>query len=73
MALILTREHSRVAHGLFMLALIPLNDSVFLIEAAMVVIGCGLGLIPGRSTPSLSPTPQRPAPGLHPACSILRA
>jgi hypothetical protein len=23
MALILTREHSRVAHGLFMLALIP--------------------------------------------------
>jgi MFS transporter, DHA2 family, methylenomycin A resistance protein len=30
--------------GLFMLALIPLNDSVFLIEAALLVIGCGLGL-----------------------------
>lgn len=29
--------------GLFMLALIPLNDSLFLIEAALLVIGCGLG------------------------------
>jgi MFS transporter, DHA2 family, methylenomycin A resistance protein len=33
--------------GLVMLALIPLNDSLFLIEAAMVVIGCGLGLNTG--------------------------
>ncbi len=30
--------------GLFMLALVPLNDSVLLIEAALLVIGCGLGL-----------------------------
>jgi MFS transporter, DHA2 family, methylenomycin A resistance protein len=30
--------------GLFMLALIPLNDSLALIEAALLVIGCGLGL-----------------------------
>lgn len=30
--------------GLLMLALIPLNDSLLLIEAALLVIGCGLGL-----------------------------
>jgi MFS transporter, DHA2 family, methylenomycin A resistance protein len=30
--------------GLFMLAMIPLNDSFVLIEAALLVIGCGLGL-----------------------------
>ncbi len=30
--------------GLFMLALIPLTDSFLLIEAALLVIGCGLGL-----------------------------
>jgi MFS family permease len=30
--------------GLFMLALIPLSDSLLLIEAALLVIGCGLGL-----------------------------
>ncbi len=30
--------------GLFMLALIPLNGSLVLVEAAFLVIGCGLGL-----------------------------
>ncbi len=30
--------------GLFILALIPLNDSLFLVEGALLVIGCGLGL-----------------------------
>ncbi|HVU41681.1 MAG TPA: MFS transporter [Xanthobacteraceae bacterium] len=30
--------------GLFMLALIPLDHSLLLIEAALLVIGCGLGL-----------------------------
>jgi MFS transporter, DHA2 family, methylenomycin A resistance protein len=30
--------------GLFMLALIPIDDSLLLIEAAMLVVGCGLGL-----------------------------
>jgi MFS transporter, DHA2 family, methylenomycin A resistance protein len=30
--------------GLFMLALLPLNDSLALIETALLVIGCGLGL-----------------------------
>jgi len=30
--------------GLFMLALIPFNDSLTLVEAALLVIGCGLGL-----------------------------
>jgi EmrB/QacA subfamily drug resistance transporter len=33
--------------GLFMLALIPLNDSLVLIETAMLAIGCGLGLNAG--------------------------
>ena len=30
--------------GLFMLALIPLDNSLLLVEAALLVIGCGLGL-----------------------------
>jgi len=30
--------------GLFMLALIPLNDSFVFMEAALLIIGCGLGL-----------------------------
>jgi DHA2 family methylenomycin A resistance protein-like MFS transporter len=33
--------------GLFMLALIALNDSVALVETALLVIGCGLGLNTG--------------------------
>lgn len=33
--------------GLFMLAFIPINDSLVLIEAALLVIGCGLGLNTG--------------------------
>ena len=33
--------------GLFMLALIPFNNSLLLIEAALLVIGCGLGLNTG--------------------------
>jgi EmrB/QacA subfamily drug resistance transporter len=33
--------------GLFMLALIPLNHSIILIEAALLIIGCGLGLNTG--------------------------
>src|SRR4029077_10709541 len=30
--------------GLLMLALIPLNDSLVLIESALLAMGCGLGL-----------------------------
>jgi MFS transporter, DHA2 family, methylenomycin A resistance protein len=30
--------------GLFLLALLPLDDSLLLVEAALLVIGCGLGL-----------------------------
>jgi EmrB/QacA subfamily drug resistance transporter len=33
--------------GLFVLALIPVNDNLLLIEAALLVIGCGLGLNTG--------------------------
>jgi EmrB/QacA subfamily drug resistance transporter len=33
--------------GLLMLALIPINDSLVLIEGALLVIGCGLGLNTG--------------------------
>jgi len=33
--------------GLVILALIPLNDSLVLIEAALLIIGCGLGLNTG--------------------------
>jgi MFS transporter, DHA2 family, methylenomycin A resistance protein len=43
----MTAGMAMMGTGLFMLALIPLNDSLFLIEAAMVVIGCGLGLNTG--------------------------
>jgi MFS transporter, DHA2 family, methylenomycin A resistance protein len=30
--------------GLFLLALLPLDNSLLLVEAALLVIGCGLGL-----------------------------
>lgn len=40
----MTAGMAMMGAGLFMLALIPLNDSLFLIEAALLVIGCGLGL-----------------------------
>ena len=33
--------------GLLALAFIPIDDSLFLIEAALLVIGCGLGLNTG--------------------------
>jgi len=33
--------------GLFMLALIPIDNSLLLIEAALLIIGCGLGLNTG--------------------------
>jgi EmrB/QacA subfamily drug resistance transporter len=36
-----------MAVGLFTLALIPLTESLFLIEAALLLIGCGLGLNTG--------------------------
>jgi MFS transporter, DHA2 family, methylenomycin A resistance protein len=40
----MTAGMTMMGTGLFMLALIPLNDSLFLIEAALLVTGCGLGL-----------------------------
>jgi EmrB/QacA subfamily drug resistance transporter len=40
----MTAGMAMMGTGLFMLALITLSDSLLLIEAAMVVIGCGLGL-----------------------------
>jgi len=43
----MTAGMAMMGTGLFMLALIPLSDSLLLIEAAMVVIGCGLGLNTG--------------------------
>ena len=43
----MTAGMATMGTGLFMLALISLNDSLLLIEAAMVVIGCGLGLNTG--------------------------
>ncbi len=43
----MTAGRAMMGTGLFMLALIALNDSLFLIEAAMVVIGCGHGLNTG--------------------------
>jgi DHA2 family methylenomycin A resistance protein-like MFS transporter len=43
----MTAGMAMMGTGLFMLALIPVNDSLLLIEAAMVVIGCGLGLNTG--------------------------
>jgi MFS transporter, DHA2 family, methylenomycin A resistance protein len=43
----MTAGMAMMGTGLFMLALIPLDDSIFLVEAAMLVIGCGLGLNTG--------------------------
>jgi hypothetical protein len=43
----MTAGMAMMGAGLFMLTLIPLNDSIFLVEAAMLVIGCGLGLNTG--------------------------
>lgn len=43
----MTAGMAMMGAGLFMLALIPLDDSLFLIEAALLVIGCGLGLNTG--------------------------
>jgi MFS transporter, DHA2 family, methylenomycin A resistance protein len=40
----MTLGMAMMGSGLFMLALIPLCDSLLLIEAALLVIGCGLGL-----------------------------
>jgi DHA2 family methylenomycin A resistance protein-like MFS transporter len=40
----MTAGMAAMGTGLFMLALIALNDSFVLIEAALLVIGCGLGL-----------------------------
>lgn len=40
----MTSGMAMMGAGLFMLALIPLNDSLVLIEAALLMIGCGLGL-----------------------------
>jgi MFS transporter, DHA2 family, methylenomycin A resistance protein len=43
----MTSGMTMMGTGLFMLALIPLNDSLILVEAALLVIGCGLGLNTG--------------------------
>jgi MFS transporter, DHA2 family, methylenomycin A resistance protein len=43
----MTAGMTMMGTGLFMLALIPVNDSLFLIEAALLIIGCGLGLNTG--------------------------
>jgi MFS transporter, DHA2 family, methylenomycin A resistance protein len=40
----MTLGMAMMGSGLFMLALIPWSDSLLLIEAALLVIGCGLGL-----------------------------
>ncbi len=40
----MTAGMAMMGSGLFMLALIPLNNSLVLIEAALLVTGCGLGL-----------------------------
>lgn len=40
----MTAGMAMMGAGLFVLALIPLNDSLWLIESALLVIGCGLGL-----------------------------
>jgi MFS transporter, DHA2 family, methylenomycin A resistance protein len=40
----MTAGMAMMGAGLFLLALIPLNDSLLLIEPALLVIGCGLGL-----------------------------
>ena len=43
----MTAGMTMMGTGLFMLALIPINDSLLLVEAALLVIGCGLGLNTG--------------------------
>jgi DHA2 family methylenomycin A resistance protein-like MFS transporter len=43
----MTTGMAMMGAGLFMLALIPINDSLYLIEAALLIIGCGLGLNTG--------------------------
>jgi MFS transporter, DHA2 family, methylenomycin A resistance protein len=43
----MTLGMAMIGTGLFTLALIPLSDSLLLIEAALLVIGCGLGLNTG--------------------------
>ncbi len=43
----MTLGMAMMGSGLFMLALIALDDRLFLIEAALTVIGCGLGLNTG--------------------------
>jgi DHA2 family methylenomycin A resistance protein-like MFS transporter len=43
----MTAGMAMMGTGLFMLALIPLNDSLVPIEAALLIIGCGLGLNTG--------------------------
>jgi MFS transporter, DHA2 family, methylenomycin A resistance protein len=40
----MTAGMAMMGGGLFLLAFIPLNDSLLLVEAALLVIGCGLGL-----------------------------
>lgn len=43
----MTAGMTMMGTGLFMLALIALDDSLWLVEAALLVIGCGLGLNTG--------------------------
>jgi EmrB/QacA subfamily drug resistance transporter len=43
----MTAGMTMMGAGLFLLALIPLCDSLFLVESALMVIGCGLGLNTG--------------------------
>ncbi len=54
--------------GLFMLALIAVNDSLALIEAALLVIGCGLGLntapVNGVAVANVPPARSGTASGL---------
>jgi hypothetical protein len=59
--------------GLFMLALIPLNDSILLVEAAMLVIGCGLGLNTGPVNAVAVANAPRRAPAPRPVSSAPRA
>ena len=69
----MTAGMAMMGAGLFMLTLIPLNDSIFLVEAAMLVIGCGLGLNTGPVKPSQSPMSPRRAPAPRPVSSTPRA
>jgi MFS family permease len=43
----MTAGMAMMSGGLFLLAFMPLNDSLVLIQAALVIIGCGLGLNTG--------------------------